>query len=94
METNIKYKTIFLDIDGTLLRRNHTISKVTREVLTKLKECNVNCIICSGRPRETTLEFSKQINGSRYIISATGGDVYDAETDTEIYRDLLKKRNS
>ena len=92
METNDNYKIVFLDVDGTLLRPDQTISEHTIETLTKLQENNIECVIASGRQREMTKNLSKRINGSKFVISATGSDVYDYENNIEIFKDVLDRK--
>ncbi len=44
------YKIIFLDIDGTLIKSDHTISEATIDIIQKLKENKIRVVLVSARP--------------------------------------------
>jgi Cof subfamily protein (haloacid dehalogenase superfamily) len=44
------YKIIFLDIDGTLIKSDHTISEATIDIIQKLKENQILVVLVSARP--------------------------------------------
>lgn len=61
------YKLIALDLDGTLLKNDKTISKRNIENIMKAKEKGVKVVIATGRP----------IKGVRNIINQLGLDTKD-----------------
>lgn len=44
------YKAVFIDVDGTLIRSDHTLSIATIETIKKLRENNILVILVSARP--------------------------------------------
>ena len=50
----MKYKMIVLDVDGTLLTDEQTISTRTRATLLKVQQMGVRVVLASGRPTPGT----------------------------------------
>ena len=46
------YKLIALDMDGTLLNREKTISPENKEAIAKARAAGVKVVLASGRPLE------------------------------------------
>jgi Cof subfamily protein (haloacid dehalogenase superfamily) len=44
------YKAVFLDIDGTLLTSDHTLSPATRKIIRKLDEKGILIVLVTARP--------------------------------------------
>ena len=44
------YKAVFIDVDGTLIRKDHSLSEATINVIQKLKEKNILAVLVSARP--------------------------------------------
>ena len=44
------YKLLVLDVDGTLLNEEHTVSKRTLATLRKAQQLGVRIVLASGRP--------------------------------------------
>ncbi|MDQ2862091.1 MAG: Cof-type HAD-IIB family hydrolase [Bacteroidota bacterium] len=44
------YKAVFIDIDGTLIRKDHSLSVATINTIQKLKEKNILVVLVSARP--------------------------------------------
>ena len=63
-------KLVFVDSDGTLKNSEGIISDRTIEVLTKLKEKDIDVVITTGRPRYHAIKVKENSNASRYIISS------------------------
>lgn len=69
---------IAVDLDGTLLRNDHTISKYTCEVWQKLLEKGIHVIPTTGRPF-TALEKTVPIHLCEYLICTNGVHIYRKE---------------
>ena len=52
------YKAAFIDMDGTLLRKDHTVSDITRQTIQQLIEKGIIIAPVSARP----------LHGMRHII--------------------------
>lgn len=66
------YQAIFIDIDGTLRTDTRGITKRTREAIQKVIDLGILVVICSGRPRKSAIQVSKEVGASHYIISSNG----------------------
>lgn len=61
------YKTLFLDIDGTILRPDHTFSASTKEAINQVQAQDVEVFLATGRPLHELDELSKQLNVHSFI---------------------------
>ncbi len=68
---------IGLDLDGTLLKDNKTISFKTRRYLKKLEKKGHYIVLCSGRAPRTMLHFYAQIGLKSPLISYNGALIHD-----------------
>lgn len=86
------YKAVFIDVDGTLIRSDHSISNDTVDTIKKLKEKNILVILVSARPLSGIVTIAEKIgllnnplvslNGS--YISIEGSIVFDSIIKNEI----------
>ncbi|MFS1663298.1 HAD family hydrolase [Streptococcus sp. zg-JUN1979] len=65
-------KMIALDLDGTLLRSDNTISDYTVDVIERIKSQGHQVVIATGRPYRMALEYYKQLNLTTPMISFNG----------------------
>ena len=54
----MKYKTIIVDLDRTLLHTDKSVSKYTIDTLKKCKEKGMNLVVATGRPLRNTTEYN------------------------------------
>jgi Cof subfamily protein (haloacid dehalogenase superfamily) len=84
------YKAVFLDMDGTLLRADHSVSDETKKTIRMLTEKGIPVILVSARPINAILPTFRNIgipehspvvslNGS-YIVEA-GQPIFEAVID-------------
>lgn len=87
-------KAIVCDMDGTLLRADHTIDADTRNLLIGLQESGVKLILASGRsyirlmPDALKLKMD-QFGG--YLIDVNGSSVYDFSSAERIRLGLMEE---
>ena len=84
-------KAIFVDIDGTLRDSNRNLSAKTIETIKRVSEKGILVILCSGRPRKYTEQISRECFASKYIITSSGGNIYDYEQDKILYVNEMNK---
>ena len=80
------YKAVFIDVDGTLIRSDHSISNATVDTIQKLKEKNILVVLVSARPLSGIVTIAEKIgllnnplvslNGS--YISIEGSIVFNS----------------
>jgi Cof subfamily protein (haloacid dehalogenase superfamily) len=69
------YKLLALDLDGTLIGNNLTISPRTKYAISQLMARGVTVTIATGRMFQSTLPFAKELNISAPIICYQGAMV-------------------
>ena len=96
------YKAVFIDIDGTLIKSDHSISQVTIDTIKKVKEKGIHVVLVSARPLHGIINISKQIGLDDVPIASLNGSyialkdeiLYNCTIDPLILEDLyssLKK---
>ena len=84
-------KAIFIDIDGTLRDSERNLSSRTINAVKKVTDKGILVILCSGRPRKYTEQISRECFASKYIITSSGGMIYDYEENKVIYVNEMNK---
>ena len=70
-------KTIFIDIDGTLLNRNHILTQNTINALNKAHNEGVIITLCSGRARDGLLDITDKLPFMPYLATLNGAYILD-----------------
>ena len=81
-------RMVGLDLDGTLLRQDKSISAYTAEVLGKAARAGARIVPVTGRPLAGVPESVRSLPGVRYCITSNGAMVYDLEKE-EILQETL-----
>lgn len=84
-------KAIFIDIDGTLRNSERELSIKTIDTIKKVTENGILVILCSGRPRKYTEKISRECFASKYIITSSGGNIFDYEQNKVLYINKMDK---
>ncbi|MDQ0157177.1 HAD family hydrolase [Robertmurraya andreesenii] len=77
----LKVKAIVLDLDGTLLNRDGTISKYIKECLFNMMEDGVKVFLATGRPVSTTVSIHQELELDTPLTCLNGALVYDRLTN-------------
>lgn len=88
----MKYKIIFLDIDGTLTNSQKVITKSTINTLIDIQKQGVTLAIASGRPDTGILPLAKQLKldvFGGYMLSFNGAKVKNLKTGKIIFENNL-----
>lgn len=86
-------KLLFCDIDGTLIRKDGTISNRVRSLLEELAAKGHGFILTSGRPLSSILKVRDYIDIDfpySYIIANNGGLIYDCNTRQAVFEVRLE----
>ena len=71
------YKVVFIDMDGTLLRKDHTISEVTQAKIRQLLGQGILIIPVSARPLHGILPITASVIDDRMpVVSLNGSYIY------------------
>lgn len=91
----MKIKLIAMDMDGTLLRSDNTISDRTKKALLKVQEEGVRLVLASGRSYRKLLEYAQVLQMPQYggyLIEVNGIALYDlAKSERVVYHQLTKE---
>lgn len=85
-------KLIAIDLDGTLLKDDKTISDRNKQALVQAKHEGVKVVICTGRPLiaiEPILDRLELRDAGDYSITFNGGAIQKNDTGEEIFSDSL-----
>lgn len=89
----MKYKLICIDMDGTLLGENHTVSNENKEALKKATELGVKVAITTGRLFTSAKAYSDLVGVEAPIISSNGAYIREKDKEEIIYQSLISKEN-
>ena len=84
-------KAIFIDIDGTLRNSNKELSQRTINAVKRTTDNGILVILCSGRPRKYTEQISRECFASKYIITSSGGNIYDYNNEIIFVNEMNKE---
>lgn len=93
------YKAVFIDIDGTLTRSDHTVSPASIQTIKKLKENNILVVLISARPLHGIIQIAEEtgiagfpiasLNGA--CISRKGKMIFESKIDLTITKGIYEQ---
>lgn len=86
------YKLVAIDIDGTLLRNDKTLSDKNRNAINKAVKMGIKVVITTGRPVLGIMNYLKDldlIGENEYAIADNGATVYDTKNFSLIHEKAL-----
>jgi len=81
----MKYKLLVLDVDGTLLDKNGSISAEDREAVVRARQSGVQVSLSTGRVVKACLGIIKQLSLDGYHMFFDGALVIKPDESREIY---------
>lgn len=78
-----------IDLDGTLLGPDQTISRENRRAISRLREAGFEVVIATGRHRESARPFAASLPEVRWMVSTQGSEVSDVARTERLSRDFL-----
>ncbi|RKQ35645.1 HAD family hydrolase [Oceanobacillus halophilus] len=87
------YKAVFLDIDGTILRPDHTYSNKTKDAIIQLQEQDIEVFLATGRPIHEIKELAQELNIDSFIGYNGAHAIYNNETivDEPMHKDHVNQ---
>ncbi len=82
---NSKYKLLVIDVDGTLVGRDGSISAEDREALAKARRLGIQVSLSTGRVTQACLGIINQLSLDGYHIFFDGALVSNSAQDKEVY---------
>ena len=86
---NLNIKLIALDMDGTLLTSDKTITPRTIEALKAMHDNGAEIAICTGRVVQGIRRYLPELPFVRYVITSNGASIYDLQEQKNIYENLI-----
>jgi Cof subfamily protein (haloacid dehalogenase superfamily) len=82
------YKAVFLDMDGTLLKSDHSVSEATQATLRKLTGKGIPVILVSARPLDAMLPTANLIGLEKYPLMSLNGS-YIVQEEKAIFQAFI-----
>lgn len=83
-------KLIALDLDGTALRSNNTLSPAVAEAIESASNRGIEIIAASGRPYHSMPRSFLRLKGVNYVITSNGAAIHD-RSGKRINETLMKE---
>lgn len=86
------YKLIAIDMDGTLLKEDKSISNVTNRAIQKARAKGVKIVLTTGRPIDGVIPYLKELNlmnKDDYAIAYNGALIQNTKTKDIIAKTLM-----
>lgn len=78
-----------IDLDGTLLGPDHTISPANAAAVARLQAAGVEVVLASGRHYDAMQHFARQLPGVHWIVSVQGAEVADLNRTRVLHQSFL-----
>ncbi|MBC2602868.1 Cof-type HAD-IIB family hydrolase [Puniceicoccus vermicola] len=78
-----------IDLDGTLLGPDLTISPTNRRALESLAEEGIEVVLASGRHYQSMHPFVESLPMVRWVISAQGGELCSRDREEIVHRNFI-----
>lgn len=82
------YKSLFLDIDGTILKPDHTYTSSTKNAIDQVQAQGIKVFLATGRPLHELDELAKQLDVHSFIGYNGAYATYDDKT---FFNEPMKK---
>jgi len=89
LATKFTYRLAAVDLDGTLLGPDKSISEQNAAAVRRLNENGAQVIIASGRRHQNSIRFQRQLQLTGPIIACQGGLIRDGESGNVIEAHFL-----
>ncbi len=78
-------RAVAIDLDGTLLSPDHSISDENRAAIAAMHAAGVEIILASGRHYTSMLPFARSLPEVRYMVSAQGAYASDVDDKLTLF---------
>jgi Cof subfamily protein (haloacid dehalogenase superfamily) len=83
------YRLLAIDLDGTLLTPQHTISAYTKTVLNKAVDAGMSLVVATGRVPYIFHEIGNQLPLNAPQITSNGATIIDLHTNTLLHEQFV-----
>jgi Cof subfamily protein (haloacid dehalogenase superfamily) len=89
-EPPARIRALFLDLDGTLVGAEDSVSPGVRKAIHAARQHGCEVVLCTGRTRFRTLPIAEQFDPPKgYAVTSNGGVLTHLGTGEVLYRRLL-----
>lgn len=74
-------KLVALDMDGTLLTKNHEVSVANQEMIAKAQAQGITVMLCTGRWIGFCESYAEELRLNTYFITVNGGEIWTAKKE-------------
>ena len=78
-----------VDLDGTLLREDKSLSEKTFEAIKSAKKRGIEIVPITGRPLSGVPDFIRESRYINYIITSNGAKITDLKSGKAVYRSTI-----
>lgn len=75
----MNYQALFLDIDGTILKPDHSYSDATKNAIKQVQQKGLEVFLATGRPLHEITDLAKQLNIKSFIGYNGGYAIFQNE---------------
>lgn len=83
------FRAVAVDLDGTLLGSNQSISRENRAAIAGLHAAGVEVVLASGRHRNAMLPVALRLPEVRWMVTAQGALVCDVQGEAVLYENPM-----
>lgn len=76
----LPYQLIALDVDGTLLRDDHSLSEANRDTIRAAAERGIDIVLCTGRGTDSALPVLEELGLEGTLITHNGAVIVDSRS--------------
>jgi 5-amino-6-(5-phospho-D-ribitylamino)uracil phosphatase len=69
-------KLIALDMDGTLLTKDHEVTPITRQAIADAMEKDIHVVLSTGRWLQSCYPYAESLSLESYLITVNGGQIW------------------
>ncbi|MDD3839756.1 MAG: Cof-type HAD-IIB family hydrolase [Clostridia bacterium] len=81
----MKYKLIGIDLDGTLLKEDKTISRANKDCIKDALNMGIHVTLCSGRPIDLVKGYAEELNLKQPFVTCNGASIVEPDTRESIF---------
>lgn len=85
-------KIIALDLDGTTVKKDGSIGKLTKDAINSSIDTGIEVCICTGRSLNAIPESIYELDNIRYIASSNGARITDIIKKETVYQNFLNPK--
>ncbi|HLQ98719.1 MAG TPA: HAD family hydrolase, partial [Candidatus Dormibacteraeota bacterium] len=87
------YKSVFLDIDGTILKPDHTFTDSTKNAIRQMRTKGIEVFLATGRPLHELRELANQLDVHSFIGYNGAYATHNDQTfyNEPIHQDIVKQ---